>query len=131
MDWLGLAAERCNASAQETVVFPTPPFPTTNVSLATEGFYRKGREGRKELLKEVQDILCLKLKAATLAFEFIFKFPFAAFATFAVNPRLIFRPDKILPPAANGPRPAGPCGCGAMQIPRAPARDQNTCGQDA
>ena len=53
VDWRGWRAARCNASAQETVVFPTPPFPTTKVSLATDGFYRKGREGRKELFSGV------------------------------------------------------------------------------
>jgi hypothetical protein len=36
VDRRGWSAARCRASAQETVVFPTPPLPTTNVSLATE-----------------------------------------------------------------------------------------------
>src|SRR5579871_1868752 len=52
VDCLGWRAARCSARAQETVVFPTPPFPTTKVSLATDGFYRKGREGRKEIREQ-------------------------------------------------------------------------------
>ena len=34
-DLRGFCADKCSVSAQETVVFPTPPFPTTKVSLAT------------------------------------------------------------------------------------------------
>src|SRR6476619_6307767 len=87
VDCRGWRAARCSARAQETVVFPTPPFPTTNVSLATDGFYRKGREGSKELFSRVwgkktvraEDIECANLKMFHLNF-------FASSASFAVNP---------------------------------------------
>jgi hypothetical protein len=75
VDWRGWRAARCSARAQETVVFPTPPFPTTNVSLATDGFYRKGREGRKELLKRGAKYFVLEIKSRKIGIEFIFKPP--------------------------------------------------------
>jgi len=44
-EWRECWAAVCNARAQATVVFPTPPLPTTNLSFATKRFYRTRLNG--------------------------------------------------------------------------------------
>src|SRR5579864_3099128 len=109
VDCRGWRAARCSASPQETVVFPTPPFPTTKVSLATDGFYRKGREGRKEFLERdtrrfVHNIDSRNSRASHLIFKFLrgvcdlsgklIAF-FSNFASFAVNPGSLSSQTKL------------------------------------
>src|SRR6185312_6479918 len=145
VDCRGWRAARCNASAQETVVLPTPPFPTTNVSLATDGFYRKVREGRKEFLNRVCDAHVNQIAVLrTLRYN-----PLSATSAVTTQQhsvafnllrdlcvlcakfQTIFRPGEIPPPGADGQRPAGPCGCGEAEILPTPGHDQNTYGQGA
>src|SRR5258707_692800 len=96
-----------NASAQETVVFPTPPFPTTKVSLATERLYAgyplftaKDTKGAKDHEREPGDTASAQDRKPQVRLS-IYSDSFAAFADLCGEP--IFRPDRIPPPAANGP----------------------------